>query len=688
MDQPTTTSFSYKRSQEPKNTSGSAKIEDTKPSELENSKPSEVGGTKPLKVEDIKSPKLEDAKPSKDSKETTDSPHRPPPSSSGKPTDTEDKDDEKKKKGLKPQTVETSLRFMDDVQFFLATAPANWQENQIIRRYYLSHDEGFVSCVFWSNLYFVTGTDIVKSLIYRFEQFGRAITDRKKFEEGVFSDLRNLKCGTDAVLEPPKSKFLEFLYKNSCLRTQKKQKVFFWFSVQHDKLFSDALERDLKREILDQKTTTEAQREPALSFKYDDDDSKPLFDQFTKHIQDIKRSLGIASPDPVVTGTTTTTTTTTDISAAGQPLQPQLSIRDHPYNYIHANQQMPLPHGYPQLQYPQQLMPQNVSAAGFGGALSQPLPLDQEQQASVLGALTSEGPQSNYITTEDDFPLDFFPQNDYISETIDPSQAFMTNSVPLFDPNIFLNPNLISGGSADPNMGMGNDFATTEFLIDSASPFSPAHGLVEDDLKDEEENLTEIKLEDGTTVAAAAAAAAIPTTATQYDISDLGAHSTVQAAGHPARMIPGTEMISPLYNPLYQSSMNQQLAFASQAQLMNPLMAPGSEFFVNPYLADPGLMATAGNYYDHMSALQAQQQMMTMMNPALMGAGGFAPPATASAINQLQRQKLMQQGAVNGLMTMVRQQRSQNPGRVEKPGNNISKDKESEKTIVKKEDQD
>ena len=74
----------------------------------------------------------------------------------------------------------------------------------------------------------------------------------KKFEEGIFSDLRNLKSGTDASLEEPKSPFLDFLYKNNCIRTQKKQKVFYWYSVPHDRLFLDALERDLKREKMGQ----------------------------------------------------------------------------------------------------------------------------------------------------------------------------------------------------------------------------------------------------------------------------------------------------------------------------------------------------------------------------------------------------------------------------------------------------
>lgn len=196
------------------------------------------------------------------------------------------------------EEVKESLRLIEDLKFFLATAPANWQENQVIRRYYLNHDEGFVSCIFWNNLYFITGTDIVRCIVYKFQHFGRKIIDRKKFEEGIFSDLRNLKCGVDAILEPPKSEFLEFLYKNSCLRTQKKQKVFFWFNVPHDKLMADALERDMKKEKMGHNPTTIAHKEPSLSFKYDED--KFLFNQLTEHI-DFQRSLNESATDSAST---------------------------------------------------------------------------------------------------------------------------------------------------------------------------------------------------------------------------------------------------------------------------------------------------------------------------------------------------------------------------------------------------
>ncbi len=138
----------------------------------------------------------------------------------------------------------------------------------------------YVSCILWNNLFHISGTDIVRCLSFRFQAFGRPVKNSKKFEEGIFSDLRNLKSGTDASLEEPKSPFLDFLYKNNCIRTQKKQKVFYWYSVPHDRLFLDALERDLKREKMGQEATTVAVSEPALSFQYDS--SQSLYEQLTK----------------------------------------------------------------------------------------------------------------------------------------------------------------------------------------------------------------------------------------------------------------------------------------------------------------------------------------------------------------------------------------------------------------------
>lgn len=106
----------------------------------------------------------------------------------------------------------------------------------------------FIHCILYNGHFYITGTDIVKLLMWKFNHVGINIISLKKFEEGIFSDLRNLKPGIDATLEPPRSPFLEFLYKNGCIRTQKKQKVFFWYSVPHNVLFNDGVERERRRE--------------------------------------------------------------------------------------------------------------------------------------------------------------------------------------------------------------------------------------------------------------------------------------------------------------------------------------------------------------------------------------------------------------------------------------------------------
>ncbi|KAG2204831.1 hypothetical protein INT47_004106, partial [Mucor saturninus] len=183
---------------------------------------------------------------------------------------------------LQPPTddnTEERLNQIDELKYFLGTATNDWESDRQVHSFPLPTGES-LSCVFWNDLFHVTGTDIVRTLLYRFHLFGRPVTNLKKFEEGIFSDLRNLKPGMDASLEEPKSEFLEMLYKNNCIRTQKKQKVFFWFSVPHDRLFLDALERDLKREKMNLEPTSVAIAEPATSLSLDT--TQELFDQLRK----------------------------------------------------------------------------------------------------------------------------------------------------------------------------------------------------------------------------------------------------------------------------------------------------------------------------------------------------------------------------------------------------------------------
>jgi hypothetical protein len=146
-----------------------------------------------------------------------------------------------------PQNLVDMQQDLFRLQQFLANAPVQFGANDQVQTHTLPNQQ-IITCVLWRNAFFISGTDIVKIVQFRFDVAGQAIKNMKKFEEGIFSDLRNLKPGVDAVLENPRSEFLELLFKYGCIRTQKKQKVFFWFSVPHDQLFRDAVERELKRE--------------------------------------------------------------------------------------------------------------------------------------------------------------------------------------------------------------------------------------------------------------------------------------------------------------------------------------------------------------------------------------------------------------------------------------------------------
>lgn len=130
---------------------------------------------------------------------------------------------------------------------FLATAHLNWPSTGDSLRGKTLSTGDTIACISWQGSYFISGTDILKVILFRFAALGRSIPQMKKFEEGVFSDLRSLKLGRDAVLEEPRSKFLEFLHTHGCVRTQKKQKIFYWQAVDHERLFQEAVNRELRK---------------------------------------------------------------------------------------------------------------------------------------------------------------------------------------------------------------------------------------------------------------------------------------------------------------------------------------------------------------------------------------------------------------------------------------------------------
>ncbi|CCH58127.1 hypothetical protein TBLA_0A03270 [Henningerozyma blattae CBS 6284] len=377
-----------------------------------------------------------------------------------------------------PKEIEESLRLIEDLKFFLATAPVNWQENQIIRRYYLNNDQGFVSCVFWNNLYYITGTDIVKCCMYRMQKFGRDIIYKKKFEEGIFSDLRNLKCGVDATLEQPKSEFLSFLFKNMCLKTQKKQKVFFWFSVPHDKLFADALERDLKREGLNQQSTTKPVNEPSLSFTYDINSSKTLFDQVSDHVQSQRFSttnstLNSSSADlldmiPVeTTATTTTTATINNDQLENKNSNKNLNLikQEQDQTSINSNQENTSQIG---------IDTSMTNTQNNNDSISPPTRPPSTQDSGMYQTMELEEEVSTDLNStkndKNDFPLDYFPvEIEYPEENNVHNQGFDG----FYNPNTNNNnpnTNLNNNPNGNLNFPPDNFSLPSNMLYDNAMP--------------------------------------------------------------------------------------------------------------------------------------------------------------------------------------------------------------------------
>jgi hypothetical protein len=74
------------------------------------------------------------------------------------------------------------------------------------------------------------------------------------------------------------------------------------FSVPHDRLFLDALERDLKREKAGIEPATTVMGEPALSFQYDGSSNKSLWEDWIQKIRDAKDSGQLQPEDPTVMG--------------------------------------------------------------------------------------------------------------------------------------------------------------------------------------------------------------------------------------------------------------------------------------------------------------------------------------------------------------------------------------------------
>ena len=67
---------------------------------------------------------------------------------------------------------ETKAQTLERLKLFLATAPADWSPTQRLKRFLFPNGER-ISCILYNSLFHITGTDIVKILMFRFAAFGR-----------------------------------------------------------------------------------------------------------------------------------------------------------------------------------------------------------------------------------------------------------------------------------------------------------------------------------------------------------------------------------------------------------------------------------------------------------------------------------------------------------------------------------
>lgn len=276
------------------------------------------------------------------------------------------------------------------------------------KKFELPGSKDSIACVYWDGECYVTGTDIIKIISYRLELEDVHIPadQSRKFEEGLFSDLRHLKPGHGARLEEARSEFLEWLCRRGCIRTLKKQKVYIWEAVDWNRLTQDTMARIQRRSadaIIDlvnphyasgvfvsstspPQATTQPLRPNEVDLELDvdlpdptlvgDDDSQPgLYDSsFFHQIDAISECApGIATPSSTGTTSTSEFLDLSDFNLSflgidntgspppimqdvhdfqignhawnmGQPTAALPSLRGHPPNRSPASQVAPPPH--------------------------------------------------------------------------------------------------------------------------------------------------------------------------------------------------------------------------------------------------------------------------------------------------------------------------------------------------------
>jgi hypothetical protein len=142
----------------------------------------------------------------------------------------------------------THTQLPDPLDVFLTQVHVHWPSDDVKIQKCPTINWEHISCIRWNNRFFITGSDVVRVVAHRLMVRGRTVMNARKFEENVYADLRSMKEGEAFAVEDAFSEFLHFLHVNRCVRTQKRQRVFFWERVPFDQLVQDALDRDIRRQ--------------------------------------------------------------------------------------------------------------------------------------------------------------------------------------------------------------------------------------------------------------------------------------------------------------------------------------------------------------------------------------------------------------------------------------------------------
>lgn len=144
----------------------------------------------------------------------------------------------------KKTQIELYAKMLQSLGSFIAHVNENWQPDEECRRFDVFRES--ITCALWNGEGVVSGVDVCKIImaIYRLNHMGEYPRDRRKFEEGIVSDLRNLRVNEEAFLEDAGSPLLRFLFLINSVRTHKRQKVFKWNAVPFQRLYGDALDRE------------------------------------------------------------------------------------------------------------------------------------------------------------------------------------------------------------------------------------------------------------------------------------------------------------------------------------------------------------------------------------------------------------------------------------------------------------